>query len=799
MDTMDTLANRIRRTTLIAIISGLSILTAAPASADAPTIGETAPPLRIAEWLEGEPIVLSGQKGKVIVIDFWVSWYSPCLLAVPGRSEMQMRFADEGVIFLGVTNEPAWQVRGALHPYPDDLHWLIACDDGDRTFETYLQVRDFPTVPFTVIVDRAGQVAWMGDPRTGMEEVLDHVMAGTWDLDLARLKSENGKRLPAFKDRISTAIEAEECDCDALLELGTELAGLELTVADRKMRAISLQHVAWALLSNKACEGRYLDAALPLARQAYEECAGSGAYWYSRTLARALFEAGDPDSAIEYQMMAVKLVRTPSIREQLEADLDRYIAARAEARGEPVAKPEPPADTAADAERPTPAEGAEEAGGPLPPPAQVTAEQAIADLQHLHRLLNRSYCGYPEIQWKLQCSAEDWDTRTERYAEQLADRDQWPTTDLLELLAAYLAPVDDVHFHLRLDDGDERTPPITKRFYNDYTAYFSDLRLRDVDGAPTVIRAGDDQAELIGTRLADIPVAAVDTASLDEPLLFPTVPEQKGAEEYLLGVFSESKPDALHDQSFMKRDGSTISATLPIHRGRALKRDAQKCPPWELVSPPEAPLPTLRVRTAVVDELGVGPAPTGSVLRSEPAVVLDLRGNLGGSDKVANDWCARFSPQMYRYPGNAMYGGGGFSTAFVGGSFPLEADEAENEPAAPYAGRLFVLVDRNVASSGETFTAKAMQIPNAVLLGENTRGCVTHGNADKRQALPHSRIEVRFGWTRYNYVYVRPIREGVGFFPEYWLDDEDAYEAIRRLLDGDEQPAPSRSPTSPHR
>ena len=83
------------------------------------------------------------------------------------------------------------------------------------------------------------------------------------------------------------------------------------------------------------------------------------------------------------------------IREQLRADLDRYVAARAEANGEPIEKPEQPAETAADAERSAPVEGAEEAGEPLAPPAQVTSEQAIADLQRLHLILKRSYCGYP--------------------------------------------------------------------------------------------------------------------------------------------------------------------------------------------------------------------------------------------------------------------------------------------------------------------------------------------------------------------------------------------------------------------
>jgi len=107
---------------------------------------------------------------------------------------------------------------------------------------------------------------------------------------------------------------------------------------------------------------------------------------------------------------------------------------------------------------------------------------------------------------------------------------------------------------------------------------------------------------------------------------------------------------------------------------------------------------------------------------------------------------------------------------------------ASGAPPEPYGGRLVVLVDRGVASSGETFVQLAGQIRGAVLVGENTAGCVSYGNVEDRPPLPHSRYRLSFGRTRFVPEWVRPTREGVGFFPDFWLDTPDPTAAAAAWL-----------------
>jgi C-terminal processing protease CtpA/Prc len=115
---------------------------------------------------------------------------------------------------------------------------------------------------------------------------------------------------------------------------------------------------------------------------------------------------------------------------------------------------------------------------------------------------------------------------------------------------------------------------------------------------------------------------------------------------------------------------------------------------------------------------------------------------------------------------------------------PYRPRDFRKDGQGPFAGRLFVLTDRNVASSGETFTAYVRQVPGAILLGENTMGCASYGNADIRKELPNSGIRVRFGYMKYFINDLLPFREGVGILPQYWLDGVSPEDAIQRLLRG---------------
>ena len=47
-------------------------------------------------------ISLNQYKGKIVYLDFWASWCSPCVDSFPWMEEMQKKYRDMGVVFLAV-------------------------------------------------------------------------------------------------------------------------------------------------------------------------------------------------------------------------------------------------------------------------------------------------------------------------------------------------------------------------------------------------------------------------------------------------------------------------------------------------------------------------------------------------------------------------------------------------------------------------------------------------------------------------------------------------------------------------
>jgi thiol-disulfide isomerase/thioredoxin len=55
----------------------------------------------VAGW-SGEPVKLSGLKGKYVLIDFWGYWCGPCVEAMPILFELHEKFSDKGLAIVGV-------------------------------------------------------------------------------------------------------------------------------------------------------------------------------------------------------------------------------------------------------------------------------------------------------------------------------------------------------------------------------------------------------------------------------------------------------------------------------------------------------------------------------------------------------------------------------------------------------------------------------------------------------------------------------------------------------------------------
>ena len=67
------------------------------------------------------------------------------------------------------------------------------------------------------------------------------------------------------------------------------------------------------------------------------------------------------------------------------------------------------------------------------------------------------------------------------------------------------------------------------------------------------------------------------------------------------------------------------------------------------------------------------------------------------------------------------------------------------------------------------------------MVGENTAGAITYGNVDQSVELPHSKLWVRAGRTKFVPA-GREVVESIGAFPDFWLDTAAPVLAIKQHL-----------------
>lgn len=64
--------------------------------------GDTAPEFRI-QADSGRTVTLPNFGGKLLVLNFWATWCPPCIQETPSLSQFAAKYADKGVVVLGVS------------------------------------------------------------------------------------------------------------------------------------------------------------------------------------------------------------------------------------------------------------------------------------------------------------------------------------------------------------------------------------------------------------------------------------------------------------------------------------------------------------------------------------------------------------------------------------------------------------------------------------------------------------------------------------------------------------------------
>ena len=322
--------------------------TTRPAALD---VGSAAPPIRAASWLNGNGVAVHERGAPaVFVVTFWAPSSGPCRDVLADLVRLQDRYRARGVVFVGLTEEPAEPVRSFLAGFEPKVTFPLAIDDSGATTRAYCEAAGVGFVPYAFVIGPDRTIAWHGHPRQPeMVTIVEELLSGRYDRDRAVVMVRQARSIEQLETLFRDACANQSwhtalLTLDALLErdvpkqrllryklsilLGElddcaqagELAD-ELTkryAADARF----LNSVAWDVVSQPRLPMCDPGIGLRLAQAAYRASHGQDAA-IADTYARALHLIGRVDLAIQVQTRAVEL-STPEQRGQHERMLKFY-------------------------------------------------------------------------------------------------------------------------------------------------------------------------------------------------------------------------------------------------------------------------------------------------------------------------------------------------------------------------------------------------------------------------------------------------------------------------------------------
>jgi len=136
-------------------------------------LGKKAPAIQAENWLNSAPLTLDKLKGKVVIIDFWAPWCSPCRDVIPGLVKEYAKHKEDGLVVIGFTKlygsyrddlqnagkvdsaKEIELIKGFVERYKID--YPVAISTEGKEFDAYM----ISGIPTMIFIDREGKVDYI--------------------------------------------------------------------------------------------------------------------------------------------------------------------------------------------------------------------------------------------------------------------------------------------------------------------------------------------------------------------------------------------------------------------------------------------------------------------------------------------------------------------------------------------------------------------------------------------------------------------------------------------------------------
>jgi hypothetical protein len=286
---------------------------------------------------------------------------------MPHLGELQTKYKDYGVTFIGISDEPLETVtkfmdsvdKKSEKKWSDLIQYTLTTDPDKSVRSDYFVAAGQRGIPSAFIVGKDQHIEWIGNPHPmsedGFDKALEAVVKDQWDRNAAKTEFENrgAAEKAAVESQKALAAAMQSKDWPKVIEIADTLLAKnpkDVNAAMLKFRTLVnesnkaedgytflktfasthywenaeiLNMFAWTIVDDAAMKTRDQDFAMGCAMRAAQLSEYKNAAILD-TLARCWYERSNLAEAVKWQTEAAKFAGEDPMGEEIKATLKKY-------------------------------------------------------------------------------------------------------------------------------------------------------------------------------------------------------------------------------------------------------------------------------------------------------------------------------------------------------------------------------------------------------------------------------------------------------------------------------------------